>query len=154
MKKTKTQKGMTLIALVITIVVLLILAIVTINSVIDEGILKQAQEAANTYNNSVGNEGDVLQQYSNFLSNQIANPGSGSSLSGGEGAPCYGSHKLKVVRYEQSGDGSYHYAYFECESCNYELKKKEWCDPGYYVQHYDSWYCKDCGQYNPGSGIT
>jgi len=82
MKKTKTQKGITLIALIITIVVLLILAVVTINSVINEGILKQAQEAANTYNNSVGNEGDVLQQYSNFLSNQITNPGGGSSNGG------------------------------------------------------------------------
>ena len=47
MKRTKERKGITLIALAITIAVLLILAGVTINAVIgDDGIIKKAQESA------------------------------------------------------------------------------------------------------------
>ena len=45
--KGKTQKGITLIALVITIIVLLILAGVTINMVLgDDGIIQNAQQAS------------------------------------------------------------------------------------------------------------
>ena len=47
--KTKEMKGITLVALVITIVVLLILAGVSINTVLgDDGIIKKAKEAAET----------------------------------------------------------------------------------------------------------
>ena len=47
MKKTRKMKGITLIALVVTIVVLLILAGVSINLVIgDNGIITRAKEAA------------------------------------------------------------------------------------------------------------
>ena len=49
MKKTKTQKGITLIALIITIVVLMILAVVAINAVKDGGIIQHAQDAATAY---------------------------------------------------------------------------------------------------------
>ncbi|MFR8116635.1 MAG: type II secretion system protein, partial [Clostridia bacterium] len=46
--KTKEMKGITLVALVVTIVVLLILAGVSINAVIgDDGIIKKAQNSAN-----------------------------------------------------------------------------------------------------------
>ena len=46
LKQTKKQKGITLIALVITVIVLLILAAVTINALSgDNGILKRATEA-------------------------------------------------------------------------------------------------------------
>ena len=45
--KTKEMKGITLIALVITIVVLMILAGVSINTVLgDDGIIQKAKEAA------------------------------------------------------------------------------------------------------------
>ena len=49
MKGTKTQKGITLIALIITIVVLLILAVVTIGAVKEGGIIEHANNAANKY---------------------------------------------------------------------------------------------------------
>ena len=45
MKKTKTEKGITLIALIITIVVLLILAVIAISAVQDSDIIKYAKEA-------------------------------------------------------------------------------------------------------------
>ena len=63
MKKTREQKGITLIALIITIVVLLILAVVTISSITNDGIMKHAQNAANTYNEAQDDEKSMLDSY-------------------------------------------------------------------------------------------
>ena len=49
MKKTKLEKGITLIALIITIIVLLILAVVTIGAVQKSKIISHAQKAKNDY---------------------------------------------------------------------------------------------------------
>ena len=49
MRKQSTNNGITLIALIITIAVLLILASITIRSVTDGGILSQAQDATKNY---------------------------------------------------------------------------------------------------------
>ena len=49
MKKTKLEKGITLIALIITIVVLLILAVVTIGSIRESKIIEHAETAKDTY---------------------------------------------------------------------------------------------------------
>ena len=49
MKKTKLQKGITLIALIITIVVLLIIAVVTIGAIQESGIITHAQNAKSEY---------------------------------------------------------------------------------------------------------
>jgi len=68
-RKTKAQKGITLIALIITIVVLLILAAVAISSIQNDGILGHAIGAGDKYNNAVANEQEVLGSYMNFLNN-------------------------------------------------------------------------------------
>ena len=83
MKRTKGQKAITLIALIITIVVLLILAAVAISSITNDGILSYAQNAAKDYNQAVKNEQDMLQGYLNFLENGGSGSGSGA---GGEGS--------------------------------------------------------------------
>ena len=46
MKENKMQKGITLVALIITIIVLLILAVVTIREITGEGIIYYAKDAA------------------------------------------------------------------------------------------------------------
>ena len=57
MNKLKNKKGITLIALVVTVVVLIILAGVSINAVIgDDGIIKKAQESANLTKESEAKE--------------------------------------------------------------------------------------------------
>ena len=63
----KTQKGITLVALIITIVVLLVLAVVSINSIQNEGIMLQAQNAADTWNESQSNEQGTLGGYETIL---------------------------------------------------------------------------------------
>ena len=60
MKKSKTQKGITLIALIITIVVLLILAAVTINAIQGDGILQYAKNAADEYTAKADEEQETI----------------------------------------------------------------------------------------------
>ncbi len=67
--KSKTQKGITLIALIITIVVLLILAAVAISSIQNDGILHYAQNAADNWNKAAQNEANMLGDYLNYLNN-------------------------------------------------------------------------------------
>lgn len=55
-EKFGTNKGITLIALIITIIVLLILAMVSIKLVWDGGIITHAQNAVNAYNEAQTNE--------------------------------------------------------------------------------------------------
>lgn len=63
MKKTKTQSGITLIALIITILVLLILAGVAIKSIQDGGILTKAEQTADKYTQAQNNELADLDSY-------------------------------------------------------------------------------------------
>ena len=71
-RKTKIEKGITLIALIITIVVLLILAAVAISSITNDGILQYAQNAAKDYNQAVKNEQLTLEGLMGFLDAQDA----------------------------------------------------------------------------------
>ena len=63
MKKLKTEKGITLIALIITIIVLLILAMVAISAVTGDGILSYAKKAKENYLLAQENEQATLQGY-------------------------------------------------------------------------------------------
>ena len=57
----KKQKGITLIALVVTIVVLIILATVSINAVVGEnGLIRKAEQAKELYNNSTIAEEEAM----------------------------------------------------------------------------------------------
>ena len=55
-EKLKKQKGITLVALVITIIVLLILAMVSINIVMNQGIMTKSKDAADKYNQKAEEE--------------------------------------------------------------------------------------------------
>ena len=64
----KNQKGITLIALVITIIVLIILAGVAINLTLgDNGILKYAEFARTKYQNSVEKEANELAKIESYI---------------------------------------------------------------------------------------
>ena len=74
MKKLKSSNGITLIALIITIVVLLILAGVSINMVIGEnGLINKAQRAVDTYQNSATEEQVFLNEIENYIAGGLAN---------------------------------------------------------------------------------
>lgn len=63
----KQQKGITLVALVITIIVLLILAGVALATVAQGNIVDNAEKAVNEYNASVGNDETVVTEVDNLL---------------------------------------------------------------------------------------
>ena len=76
----KKTQGITLIALVVTIVVLLILASVTISTIFsDNGIIKKAQEAANKTKEAVEQEQAELNQLYNDLASIMNNTTGGST---------------------------------------------------------------------------
>ena len=77
----RKERGITLIALVITIIVLLILAGVSIAMLTGEnGILTQAQRAANETENAAQNEAAILDEYNEYLNNVTG----GGSTGGGD----------------------------------------------------------------------
>ena len=83
--KTRSNKGITLIALVITIIVLLILAAVTINALSgDNGILKRAKDAKEQTNQKNDEETEKLGGYESTI-DQYADGTGGGSGNGGSG---------------------------------------------------------------------
>ena len=65
----KGNKGITLVALIITIIVLLILAGVSITFALQGNILNNAQRAVNEYDNASTNEANII----NFINQTIDN---------------------------------------------------------------------------------
>ena len=66
------EKGITLIALVVTIVVLLILAGVSINALFgNNGIIEKAQEAQNKMDEAQQKDSNSINQLSNWLDDKI-----------------------------------------------------------------------------------
>ena len=78
MKKLKNnrQKGITLIALVVTIVVLIILATVSILAVFgDNGIIARAQTAKDTHEEGKADETNTLDDYASYIGNYLEGKG-------------------------------------------------------------------------------
>ena len=72
MEKLRKNKGITLIALVITMIVLLILAGVSIAMLTGQnGILSQAQKAKTETENAAKNEAAILDEYNKYLNNAV-----------------------------------------------------------------------------------
>lgn len=70
-KKIKQENGITLIALVVTIVVLLILAGVSINALFNEnGLIKKAQDAQNKMNEAQNNDLKALSNLEQWINSQ------------------------------------------------------------------------------------
>lgn len=67
----KSNKGITLVALIITIIVLLILAGVSISFVLQGGILTKSQEAVNEYQNGATNEAEIINSVNEYLDKKI-----------------------------------------------------------------------------------
>ena len=85
--KIKQERGITLIALVITIVVLLILAGVSLNAIFSEnGIIKRAKDAQNKMDQATQNDLDAINELNNWIDGKI-NGSSGGNTTGGNDTP-------------------------------------------------------------------
>ena len=80
------NKGITLVALIITIIILLILAGVSLSFIFDGGILDKAQIAVNEYENASKKEQELLNKIDEYLENELG--GDNSDVNEGyNGAP-------------------------------------------------------------------
>ena len=70
--KDKFNKGITLVALVITIIILLILATISIQSLTNTGLFKKAQKAKEESEKAQRNEQEILGQYMDALNKQTS----------------------------------------------------------------------------------
>ena len=83
----KRERGITLIALVVTIVVLLILAGVSINALFgNNGIIEKAKEAQNKMDKATENDQKEINELTNWLDNQV-NGTTGGGTTGGDANP-------------------------------------------------------------------
>ena len=71
MKTFKTNKGITLVALIITIIVLLILTVVAISSITDQGLFTKSQESVNKYEEKREEEKNTLADYASEIDNYL-----------------------------------------------------------------------------------
>ena len=82
----RTQKGITLIALVVTIVVLLILAGVSINAIFgQDGIIQKAKDAQNKMDQATQNDLESINELNNWIDGKI-NENTGGTVEGQEGS--------------------------------------------------------------------
>ena len=72
MRKTNGQKGITLVALVITIIILLILATISIQSLTNTGLFKNAQKAKDETQKAAENQAKLLNEYEDELNKYIS----------------------------------------------------------------------------------
>lgn len=70
----KEQKGITLVALVITIIILLILAGISIATLSGSGLFQKAKDAKEKSINAQGIENNTLVEYENWMDNYLAEP--------------------------------------------------------------------------------
>ena len=69
----KEERGITLIALVVTIVVLIILATISINAVLGEnGLVRQAEKAGDMQANAEASDSEALSEYDKIVANALA----------------------------------------------------------------------------------
>ena len=84
-KKQEKQKGITLVALVITVVVMLILAGVAIAAVVDgDGLFSKTRQAAETYENAAKEEGETIQSMINQIDEYLGNKNTGTGDGDGD----------------------------------------------------------------------
>ena len=86
--KNKQEKGITLIALVVTIVVLLILAGVSISLVLNNnGVISKAKDAKNQYAEAQTNDEKQLNEVSDWIDTKVGDTTGGDSVTKIDGVP-------------------------------------------------------------------
>ncbi len=67
----KQQKGITLVALVITIIILLILAGISVASLSGNGLFGKTQQAVNAHKNGENQQNEAIKEGENWLDNYL-----------------------------------------------------------------------------------
>lgn len=67
----RSEKGITLVALVITIIILLILAGIAIGSLSESGLFTKARESEEKYGNAANAENNTFNEYGQWINNYL-----------------------------------------------------------------------------------
>lgn len=148
LQRFKQEKGITLIALIITVIVLLILAGTAISSIINDGVLSYTKNALVKYEEAEKNEQEMLNQLEN-------------SLIDGDTSDHLGSHTWNYVnKYTQSqfdlltehGSGDYTAFCEECDKVCTHPRGITWSvsqinSATYKGSHYIIYNCSICGEH-------
>lgn len=67
----RSEKGITLVALVITIIILLILAGIAIGSLSENGLFDKTRQAENKYGNAANQENNTFNDFGNWINNYL-----------------------------------------------------------------------------------
>ena len=104
--KNKQEKGITLIALVVTIVVLLILAGVSISLVLNNnGVISKAKDAKNQYAGAQTNEEKHFNEVTDWIDTKVGDTTGGGSEPGGSGDSTTGGGSAGGSDYDPASDG-------------------------------------------------
>ena len=96
-KNYSNQTGITLIALVVTIVVLLILAGVSLNAIFgQDGIIQKAKDSQNKMDEATQNDLDSINELNNWIDGK-ANGSSGGNTTGGDDNPSTTTTKISTL---------------------------------------------------------
>ena len=71
--KTKNERGITLVALIITIIILIILAVVTINALTHDGLADMAIKGAQDYDKAQSDEMNMLNDIDSMVKETLKN---------------------------------------------------------------------------------
>ena len=125
MKKTTQNNGITLVALVITIIVLLILAMVTINILINEGIIGHANNAVRGY--EVAEEKELIGlAYQNYKMDQLRDSNAQLTVDGANGGnPIAKEEGMWTIIFDKSRN-----KYELTEDGTVDVAKERWKDNG------------------------
>ena len=101
MKKQNKQKGITLVALVLTIIVLLILAGISIQALTNQGIFEKAKEAKEKSENAEIEQSKILDEYekelNKYTSKELTTTDTGVVLSDSENIELHDKNGSKIV---------------------------------------------------------
>ena len=101
MRKTKRQTGITLVALVITIIILLILAGITISSLTNTGLFGRAKEAKEKTQNAEKNQqailGEYMKELNKYTSDELTVDMTGIVLSTDKNVELHDKNGNKIV---------------------------------------------------------
>ena len=113
MNIVKKNKGITLVALVITIIVLIILASITLYTVLGEnGLIAKTKEGAKDYKTAAANELEILSAAEQKISG-ITNTGANTSGSS--------SSKTTIYNAEEVGTREVNFATYNCNVSDFDL---------------------------------
>ena len=125
MRNLKSKNGITLVALVITIIILLILAMVTINILINEGIIGHANNAVRNY--EVAEEKELIGlAYQNYKMDKLYDEGAGLHVEGATEDPIPQTDGKWIIEFAKTG----HIYELQENGTVGEYVEPEWTDNG------------------------